>query len=106
MRIKNNSVSLIGLQPQMRLVLKYVDIVYESFGQEPVITAGTESTNDNKFIHSAGSYHPFGFALDFRTRYFTKDVIDEIVETLKINLGSEYDVIYEGNHLHIEFNYQ
>jgi hypothetical protein len=105
MKTKDNTISLAGLQLPMRKVLKVVDIVYKQHGQEAVITAGTEVVKDDgKFIHSAGSFHPFGFALDFRTYYFTQEEINLIKPLIQKALGEDYDVIFETNHFHIEYD--
>jgi len=105
MIIKNKTVSLIGLQLPMRKVLEVVDRIYRQHKQEAVITAGTEVTSSNRrFIHSAGSLHPFGLALDFRTYYFEEEEIDMVKAEIKKELGPDYDVLFETNHLHIEYD--
>jgi hypothetical protein len=105
MRRKDKSVSLVGLQPEMRAVLTAVDSVYSKYGKEPVITAGTEAFNsDGKLIHSVGSLHPFGYALDFRTNYFEGNNKGLVAHELRKLLGPDYDVILHASHMHIEFD--
>ena len=105
MRVKDSSVNLEGLHISMRKVLHVVEQVYRRFGQEPVITAGREVVNGKgEFIHSAGSFHNFGRALDFRTYYFDPSDVPVIVEELKNVLGDDYDIVMESSHLHIEYD--
>jgi hypothetical protein len=105
MKRKDNTVSLVGLQPEMRLVLKTVDSLWNKLGKEAVITAGTEACYpDGKFIHSAGSLHPFGFALDFRTNYFDPLTVEVIKKELKYVLNDDYDIVIHASHIHIELD--
>lgn len=87
-----------GLQSPMRTVLKIADSLWKNEGKELVITSALDGT------HSAGSYHYYGYALDIRTRYFTKEVAQNLAEELQILLGKPYTVIFEGNHIHVQFN--
>ena len=110
MIIKDDSVKLDGIQPIMRHAMKWADIVWRDLGQECVITAGTEAVKDGELIHSAGSLHPMGFALDFRTRYFD-DGGDEAANLLDFELqiinekldSGRFEVIQHKTHIHVEF---
>ena len=110
MIVKDSSVKLDGIQPIMRHAMKWADIVWRDLGQECVITAGTEAVKDGELIHSAGSLHPMGFALDFRTRYFA-DGGDEAAYALEkalndVNRGLDsgcFEVIQHKTHIHVEF---
>lgn len=97
MKVKNG-VSLIGLKIEMRKVLLMVDYVYKKHNQEMVITSGTEG------IHSAGSLHYYGYALDFRTSFFTQDEVTQVVDELRKLLTNDYDVIEHKTHIHIEYD--
>lgn len=96
MKIKKGA-SLTGLKIEMRKVLILANIIWGSYGQELVITCGTNG------VHSPGSIHYYGYALDFRSRYFTIEDISEISKTLQTRLGSEYSVVPEKNHIHVEY---
>ena len=105
MLTKDKSVKLKGLHVKMREVLMAVEKTWESRGEEPVITAGTEAIDsEGNFLHSMGSLHPFGRALDFRTRYFGRVTQIMITNELKQNLGRHYDVILHKTHIHIEYD--
>lgn len=103
---KNKSVSLDGLHESMRIVLHHVDQVCRLYGHEAVITAGTEIFNGIKMIHSAGSFHNIGRALDFRTRFFSQAQKTLVVNELRMRLGKDYDVVLESDHMHIEYDPQ
>lgn len=104
MKRKNKTIKITGLIDEMRLVMIVVDDLWKTYGQEAVITAGTEAFDGNDFIHSVGSYHPFGKALDFRTRYFSDSVVDKIAKQLRDLLGKDYDVVIHKSHIHIEYD--
>jgi hypothetical protein len=90
-------VSLIGLKIQMRKPLQIADYLWKEQGQELVITSGTDG------VHSAGSLHYYGYALDFRTRYFDQETKQKLTDTLRKMLGSDYDVIEHSTHIHVEY---
>ena len=88
-----------GLKLPMRKVLKVADAVYKEHGKELVVTSALDGT------HSAGSYHYYGYALDFRTRYFdSQDEKTLVARKIREKLGDKYRVILESTHLHIQYN--
>lgn len=92
-------VTLLGLQPQMVIALMAVHAIYEKRGATLVITAG----NDGR--HSETSEHYGGRALDFRTNNLPdppKDGVD-IAGELANALGRDYQVLFEGDHLHVAY---
>ena len=97
MQIKEG-VSLVGLKIEMRTVLIEADKLWKRYGQELVITCGPGGT------HSPGSLHPYGYALDLRSRDFDSGTKGYVVETLRKELGDDYDVISHGTHIHVEYD--
>jgi len=95
MKVKSG-VKLVGLQLEMRKILIEADKIWKDRGQELVITSTTDG------VHSPGSLHPYGYAIDLRTRYF--DAVDHqaIALILQTKLGSKYDVIVHRTHIHVE----
>ena len=91
-------VNLAGLQPQMVLALNVADDVYRSRGHVLTIT----SANDSQ--HMDSSLHYSGFAVDLRTKDLPPADVPEIAEAIKAQLGSQYDVIQEMDHIHVEFD--
>ena len=91
-------VNIWGLQPQMQRVLKEADKIWSEHGQELVITSARDG------IHSAGSLHYYGFAVDLRTRYFSPNAKRQVANDLDDILGEDYDVIVHATHIHVEYD--
>lgn len=98
MRPKDDSVNIHGLQIEMQPVLKYGQQIYDEYEVEFVITSGRDG------IHSAGSLHYYGYAVDIRIWGLSDYQIQAICKKFKNVLGKSYDVIFEGDHIHIEYN--
>lgn len=98
MKVKDG-VLLFGLQLEMREVLIEADIVYKKHGQELVVTSTTDG------VHSPGSMHPYGYAIDFRTWYFDSEEQIKVRDELADALGDMYDVVLETTHLHVEYDW-
>jgi len=97
MKIKEG-VHIPGLQIQMKPVLSFAEKIWQELGRELVITSALDGT------HSAGSLHYYGYAVDLRTRYFDKPTVKKVQAELASELGSDYDVVIEGNHMHVEYD--
>lgn len=86
---------------RMRPVLIAADKIWRNHGQELVVTAGLDG------VHSAGSLHYYGLALDFRTRYFDEATRERVAEELKKAFGKTglfYDVVSHSTHIHVEYD--
>lgn len=90
--------SLKHVQWQMFDAAVKADEVYARYGHELVITAGTDGR------HMAKSLHYKGLALDLRTRTLPVSQRRKIENELRKALGPEYDLIYEGDHFHVEYD--
>ena len=105
---ENGTVRLAGLQSEMDVAMYVVDRVLSAYGIQTVITAGTEEFDKKgKLIHAINSYHPRGYALDFRDRNFPSELYPEILRKMQgalHQISLAYDLEKEGNHLHIEFD--
>ena len=64
--IIKEGVLLHGLKLEMRTALMTAERIWKSFGQELVVTSALDGT------HAACSLHYYGYALDFRSRYFSE----------------------------------
>jgi biotin synthase-like enzyme len=101
MKIKEN-VQMIGLQMSMKYPMEAAAKIWEENGQELVITRGTEYAENS----SAGSYHYFGHALDFRTSYFDDVTKQRVYEELSEVLGAQFRVLIKPTHIHVQINPQ
>jgi hypothetical protein len=79
--------------------LPVIEHVWLKYGQEPVITAGTDGK------HMKGSKHYSGDAVDVRSRFFDAETTVAVAKDLAFKLGSEFDVVnHVGSHIHIEYD--
>ena len=94
-----DGVSIIGLDPKMILALIVADQVYADHNiDECVLTSGTDSK------HGEHSHHYKGLAIDLRTNNIDANMRQPIVTVLQNALGAQYQVIYEIDHIHVEFD--
>lgn len=94
--ILKTGVQLAGLQLPMRKVLKTAAELWAEHGQTIVVTSGLEGT------HSPGSLHYYGYALDFRSRYFSPETVAKLCDQLRSALGTDYLVLDEKTHIHVQ----
>lgn len=95
-----SSVQLRYLKPQMIIALIVATEIYRNYQLNLVITSGDDSDK----VHMANSKHNTGLALDFRTRDMNQTVKNSIVANLRACLNSEYDIVLEKDHIHIEYD--
>jgi hypothetical protein len=102
MRIKEG-VRIHGLRAEMLVALMVAEGVYRANGHQLVVT----SAIDGK--HSRGSRHYSGLAVDLRTRnipvpegFDPKEVHGTIRDLIAKNLGPDFDVVLESDHIHLE----
>ena len=98
LHVKDRSVNIIGLDIKMRPVLIAAEKVWNELGQRLVVTSARDG------YHSAGSLHYYGYAVDLRSRYFTSEEKVEACDRLRDLLGSDYDVVNELTHIHVEYD--
>lgn len=100
MRVKTG-VRVHGLRPEMVIVLLVAFQLFElQRGVDTVITSGIDG------VHSWGSLHYNGLALDFRTKHIAD--AKAVARDMGDALGADYDVVLEGEgtpneHIHVEF---
>lgn len=82
------------MHPKIEDARQLVEKVYEEFKTELVITSG----RDGK--HGDNSLHYSGRAMDTRTF----NILENLLKRLKEVLGSEYDIVLEKDHIHIEWD--
>ena len=96
MKIKSTA-RISGLRPEMVLGLFIMDGVFKSHGSELIITSALDSK------HGYGSLHFRGDGVDLRTRHLQEHAVGPIIDEMKDKLGPDFDVVLEGNHIHVEF---
>lgn len=98
MRLKDDSVTVQGLRPELLFGIMVAKDVYAKHGYELIIT----SLNDA--VHSHTSLHYSGCAVDLRTTVLDPDADwYSIAREIRAALNIHYDVINEGNHIHLEY---
>ena len=93
-----DGVSLESLGLPMAQVLAEAQAVWKQLGQPLVVTETAGG------VHSAGSRHYMGWAVDLRSRYFSQVQKQMAVQMLRERLGDEYDVVAEATHVHVEYD--
>jgi len=78
--------------------LEEIEAVFVQYGSPCVITSAWEGK------HRPDSLHYMGRALDFRTRTVKKSLRVALTVDIDDVLGIGWDVIFEGDHLHVEYD--
>lgn len=100
MKIKDGAV-IAGLDIKMRPVLIEAEKIWKRYGREEGITI----TSGLDGVHSAGSLHYYGRAIDLRTRYFSESEKSVVFQELKEVLDETlYDVVSHSTHIHVEYD--
>ena len=94
-----SGVDLRGLTPQMAIAYTIASNIYR---QHCNVVCVITSASDGK--HGEHSLHYKGKALDLRTFNIPTSAISLVVSTLRQNLGEQFDVVLESDHIHIEFD--
>ena len=97
MKLANDTVNIKGLHPVMRKAMKVAEQLWIANGQPEgiTITAGVNG------IHSAGSWHYSGCAIDIRNNYWDDAKKTRVHAALKEALPM-YDIILHSTHIHME----
>jgi len=84
-----------GVQPELILGLLVVNEIFSKNQLDCTITCISDSK------HSNGSLHYVGFAADIGLP--PAHLTNVMLEAIKLNLGQDFDVVIEKDHIHIEF---
>lgn len=95
--IKDNTVNMSGLVPQMTVAILVMNYLYSEIDAECIITSANDAS------HSRTSLHYAGCALDFRIKHIKREQAQDIVIKANEALKQDYDVILESNHIHLEY---
>jgi len=92
-------VDLRGIQPE---ALAMVPVVVARFAEIGADYAMITSALDGK--HSTQSLHYKGKALDWRIRHLKDGEAELVTKFIRLDLGQQFDVVLEKDHIHIEFD--
>lgn len=95
MNIKQG-VRVLGLRPEIVLALLVAESTFLLHGSDLVVTSAIEGT------HSRASIHYTGGAVDLR-RPLDPATAQAVARDLKADLGDDFDVVLEVDHIHVEF---
>ena len=87
---------VVTFTPEVNRMLEAAEASFQANGYSCVCTAGTDGK------HMVGSKHYEAKAVDLRSRHVSQEMLPKIVSELKERLGKDYDVILEGDHIHVE----
>lgn len=88
-------VDISRLERNTRRSLGTVEALFREIREEMVITSTYEGN------HGAGSLHYANQAYDVRLSYANQA---NIFKHIKEGLGNDFDVVWEENHIHIEYD--
>lgn len=97
MRVKDDTVEMAALQPAMYWALRVAEDVYQRHGVEDMVITSARDGH-----HSLTSLHEAGAAVDLRTNNAPEGKRQPIADAIKHRLGLDFDVLFEGDHIHIE----
>lgn len=97
-------VKLTGIKPEIVLAAYIMDQVYSQYGiPDCVITSGLDGTHMKHSKHYTGEAFDFGVK-QTPTTYYADNLLYKIVDAVQMRLGENYDVIFETNHIHCEYD--
>lgn len=100
MKIKDKSVR-VDFHQSIWAALFQLDLIsMQLTGKQIVITSGSEEGTK----HGITSLHYAGCAVDIRSKHYTEAQVAQIIAKFKSDFNTpDFDIIYEGNHIHIEY---
>jgi len=91
-------VNCLGVKPEILLALMVACEVYNEFGIDMTVTSLTDSK------HGAHSHHYKGLAVDLGVVGMNADQVEDCRKEIQRRVCSQYQVINEKNHIHIEYD--
>ena len=88
-----------NLHPEMVHAITILDRIYQLFGYTLVITSGNDGKHMDGSLHYANPLQ----AVDTRINFMSHKEAELIARIAKELLGSDFDVVLEPNHLHVEY---
>ena len=94
--LKDSTVNPDRLKPELLLALIIADQIYSRAGHSELVIT---SLNDAQ--HKPNSLHYEGLAADIRTWGVDGEATAQMIHS---KLNSRYQVLFEGDHIHIEYD--
>jgi hypothetical protein len=101
LRCIKDGADLRGLSPEILDAAFLTARVFGAFGCPFVVTSGLDGE------HMTGSKHYSGNAVDIRlpTWYGRSEATnDTVLAEIRLAVGKDYDVVYERDHYHVEYD--
>lgn len=100
MRLKDDTVDISELRPEMRAALEIIEEEHRDISElEMVITSGHEDV-----AHSvARSKHHSRDAVDLRSRYYSDSEMLRFIENCERRIGKWFLFLIENDHIHVHF---
>jgi len=83
-----------GMGPEILLAVVVAHELFRERGESMTITSCTDG------VHKDGSLHYTGCAVDLRLPVLHSILVD----ALRSRLGTDYDVVLEKDHIHVEYD--
>lgn len=94
-----DGVSVDGIKKETIKIIVILNTYFElRIGKEFVITSCTDGK------HMKGSKHYSGYAIDFRTRHLNASEISKLIAWFESRYEKEYDIVFEKDHIHVEYD--
>lgn len=90
--------AVLSTRPEIESARRVVSNVWRRHGFTATVTSGYDGS------HQANSLHYEGLAEDYRTSDVPSNILPTMVAEVRAQLGSNYDVILESTHLHVEYD--
>lgn len=85
-----------GIQPEILLAVQIAESIYRHHGYDFTVTSFVDGR------HSANSLHYKGQAVDLRVWGVPEEKRQALADEIGAALGRQFDVVFEGDHVHIE----
>ena len=87
-----------GLCPEILMALDLATAVFDEIGKDCIVTSARNGKHRAKH-----SRHYAGLAADLRRKHTTLEQTETIRQRLTETLGSDYTVLLEATHFHIQY---
>lgn len=97
--LKSEKVNLNNVHHAIFYAIAKAHEVYTDLGVYDLVIT---SARDSK--HGDNSLHPDGKAIDIKTKTLPEEHRQKSADMIQEILGDDFDVVFEGDHTHIEFD--